>query len=469
GKNRSHLMAKRNRLLYKLFKNNHLDSITYQLSLLEELPGKPFNLPEIAPHLLQYQFKKHKGERIKSTIDGNLQLAVNAIVDKHYRTLRQNQIHNAAILVMDVNTREVLSYVGNTATDREHEKDVDMVQVDRSTGSVIKPWLYMAMLDAGELLPGMLVPDVPTRIAGYTPENFDLGYSGAVRADRALARSLNIPSVRLLQTYGLQKFRDQLDFFKLKGLDRSADHYGLTLILGGAESSLWDLCKTYASLASTVNHFNGTSSEYYKGEFVEPVVDMGHKIDFGDKSTQKTIFDAASIYLTFEAMKEVNRPEGDESWEFYDSSKEIAWKTGTSFGNKDAWAIGVTANHVVGVWVGNADGEGRPNMMGLNSAAPILFDVFDVLPTASWFPKPEDSFSKIVVCAESGYLASDICPKSTIDIPDKQHYVSVCKYHRLVHLDKNRQFQVNSSCANVSDIVSEPWLVLPPLMGYYYQ
>src|SRR5690606_2136089 len=128
GKNRSHLMAKRNRLLYKLFKNNHLDSITYQLSLLEELPGKPFNLPEIAPHLLQYQFKKNKGERIKSTIDGNLQLAVNAIVDKHYRTLRQNQIHNAAILVMDVNTREVLSYVGNTATDREHEKDVDMVQ-----------------------------------------------------------------------------------------------------------------------------------------------------------------------------------------------------------------------------------------------------------------------------------------------------------------------------------------------------
>src|SRR5690606_13057361 len=142
---------------------------------------------------------------------------------------------------------------------------------------------------------------------------------------------------------------------------------------------------------------------------------------------------------------------------------------GTSFGNKDAWAIGVTANHVVGVWAGNADGEGRPNMMGLNSAAPILFDVFDVLPTASWYPKPEDSFSKIVVCAESGYLASDICPKSTIDIPDKQHYVSVCKYHRLVHLDKNKQFQVNSSCANVSDIVSAPWFVLPPLMGYYYQ
>lgn len=469
GRNRSQLMEKRNKLLYKLYRNNYLDSTTYQLSLLEELPEKPFPLPESAPHLVQYQAKKNKGERIRSTVDGGLQISVNAIVDRHYSTLKQNQIHNAAVLVMDVNTREILSYVGNTATDREHEKDVDMVQANRSTGSIIKPWLYTAMLDAGELLPGMLVPDIPTQIAGYTPENFDLGYSGAVRADRALARSLNIPSVRMLQTYGLQKFRDQLDFFKLKGLNKSADYYGLTLILGGAESSLWDLCKTYASLASTVNHFNRTSSEYYKGEFADPVLNLDHKIDFGEKSTQKTVFDAASIYLTFEAMKEVNRPEGNESWEFYDSSKEVAWKTGTSFGNKDAWAIGVTRDHVVGVWVGNADGEGRPNMMGLNSAAPILFDVFDVLPSSPWFVRPEDEFMEITVCAESGYLASDICPKSATAAPNKEQYVPVCGYHKLVHLDQNRQYQVNSSCADLSGIRTESWFVLPPLMGYYYQ
>ena len=469
GKNRPKLLEKRNNLLHKLYKNNYMDSTTYRLSLLERLPEKPFPLPGVAPHLLQYQFKRNKGKRIRSTVDGDLQVMVNAIVDKHYRSLRQNQVHNAAVLVMDVDTREVLSYVGNTATDREHEKDVDMVQADRSTGSVIKPWLYTAMLDAGELLPGMLIPDIPTQISGYAPENFDLGYSGAVRADRALARSLNIPSVRLLQAYGLQKFRDQLDFFKLKGLNRSADHYGLTLILGGAESSLWDLCKTYASLASTVNHFNRTSSEYYNGEFMEPVLDKDHEVDFGRKSTEKTIFDAASIYLTFEAMKEVNRPEGDESWEFYDSSKKIAWKTGTSFGNKDAWAIGVTRNHVVGVWVGNADGEGRPNMMGLNSAAPILFDVFDVLPASSWFLRPEDSFSEMEVCAESGYLASDICPKIVMAVPDKQHYVPVCSYHKLIHLDKSGQFRVNSSCADLSDITTKSWFALPPLMGYYYQ
>src|SRR5690606_36252560 len=156
----------------------------------------------------------------------------------------------------------VLSYVGNTATDNEHEKDVDMVQANRSTGSILKPILYAAMMHEGELLPNMLIPDVPTQIAGYSPENFNESYSGAVEADMALAKSLNVPAVRLLQSYGLEKFRDQLDLFNLRGLDRSADHYGLTLILGGAESNLWDLCKTYASLASTVNHFNTTSSEY---------------------------------------------------------------------------------------------------------------------------------------------------------------------------------------------------------------
>ncbi|MCM4166688.1 Penicillin-binding protein 1C [Arenibacter antarcticus] len=469
GKNQEKLLEKRNRLLHKLHKNHYLDSLTYQLSLLEKLPNKPFNVPNKVPHLLQFLAKGNRGERITTTVDPYLQTTVNAIVNNHHKVLRQNQVHNAAVLVMDVNSRKVLSYVGNTTAGADHEENVDMVHANRSTGSVIKPLLYAAMIDAGELLPGMLVPDVPTHIAGYTPENFDRSYSGAVRADRALARSLNIPSVRLLQSYGLQKFRDQLDFFKLKGLNRPADHYGLTLILGGAESNLWDLCKTYASLASTINHFNKTSSEYYIDEFVEPVLRMGFDADFGKKSTEKTLFDAASIYLTFEAMKDLNRPEGSESWEFYDSSKKIAWKTGTSFGNKDAWAIGVTKDHVVGVWVGNADGEGRPNMMGLNTAAPILFDVFDVLPTSSWFQAPEDEFTTIDVCAESGYLASAICPKSSIRIPNKKQYVPVCDYHRLVHLDQSGRFRVNSSCGNPAEIRTEPWFVLPPLMGYYYQ
>lgn len=469
GKNQEKLLAKRNRLLKKLKDKQIIDTTTYKLALLEELPQKPYSLPKIAPHLVQYMAKNHKGKRMVTTLDGNLQRNVNSIVDKHYQNLRQNQVHNAAVLVLDVKTRQVLSYVGNTRTTREHQKDVDMVQANRSTGSVIKPLLYTAMLDAGELLPNMLIPDIPTQIAGYTPENFNADFSGAVEAKNALARSLNIPAVRLLQSYGLGKFRDQLDFFKLRGINKSADHYGLTLILGGAETNLWDLCKTYANLASTINHFNTSSSEYFDKEFVNPVLVKDQKVGFGSKSIQKTIFDAGSIYLTFEAMKEVNRPEGNESWKFYDSSKEIAWKTGTSFGNKDAWAIGVTKDYVVGIWVGNADGEGRPNVTGVSSAAPILFDIFDVLPTSKWFDKPLDEFVEVETCSESGYLATEICPAITTSIPNKQNYIKACDYHQIVHLDAKKQFRVNSSCADLSQIVSQSWFVLPPLMEFYYK
>ncbi|MGB7394837.1 MAG: hypothetical protein WA913_10620 [Pricia sp.] len=168
-------------------------------------------------------------------------------------------------------------------------------------------------------------------------------------------------------------------------------------------------------------------------------------------------------------MKEVNRPEGDESWQFFDSSKEIAWKTGTSFGNKDAWAIGVTTDYVVGIWVGNADGEGRPNTTGVTSAAPILFDVFDVLPASPWFRKPLDEFIDIEVCAESGYLATENCPTKTTSIPNKKNYVKSCDFHQIVQLDSDRQFQVNSSCADLSETVSGPWFTLPPLQEFYYK
>lgn len=469
GKNQQKLVVKRNRLLRKLLDKEIIDSITYTLALLEKLPQKPYPLPQTATHFVEYVAKTNKGERIVSSVNANLQANINMVVQKHYAHLKQNQVQNAAVLVLDVHSRKVLAYVGNTKTDNEHQKDVDMVLANRSTGSTIKPLLYAAMLDAGELIPTMLVADIPTQIAGYAPENFNEAYSGAVTAKKALARSLNIPAVRLLQTYGLQKFRDQLDFFQLKGITKSADHYGLTLILGGAESNLLDLCKTYAAMASTVNHFNGSSSEYFTNEFGSPIFKKDAAIDFGEQSTQKTIFDAASIYLTFEAMKEVNRPEGQESWEFYDSSKQIAWKTGTSFGNKDAWAIGVTKDQVVGVWVGNADGEGRPNLTGVSSAAPILFDVFDMLPKSDWFLKPLDEFREIEVCVDSGFLATNICPTKTISIPTKENYVKACPYHQMVHLDREQQYQVNSSCESIGNIVSKPWFVLPPIQEFYYK
>ena len=380
GKNQQRLLKKRNRLLKKLLEKKIIDSLTYGLSIVEGLPQKPYPLPQIAPHLLQKVAQGNYGKRIKTTINTRLQEQANFVVKNHYNLLKQNEIYNISVLVLNVNTREVLAYIGNSPTDKNHQKDVDIIDKPRSTGSILKPFLYAAMLDSGDILPNTLVADIPTEFGTYVPENFNKEFDGAVPASRALARSLNVPSVRMLRSFGLDRFYHYLKKMKLKDLKYNANHYGLSLILGGAESNLWDLCKSYAAMSSTINHFNETSSEYFSNEFVEPTFLTSEAIDFGEKLSEKTVFDAASIYLTYESLKEVNRPQGDENWEFFDGSKQIAWKTGTSFGFRDAWAIGTTKDYVVGVWVGNADGEGRPGLVGtVQAAAPILFDVFDVL------------------------------------------------------------------------------------------
>ena len=470
GKNQQKLLVKRNRLLKKLLHKNVIDSLTYNLSILEELPQKPYALPQIAPHLLQKINKEKKGEFVKTTINKRLQNQTNTIVKNHYNQLSKNGINNIAVLVLDVNTREVLSYVGNAPTTKKNQKDVDIIDKPRSTGSILKPFLYAAMLDAGELLPNTLVADVPTNYGSYQPENFDKKYAGAISAKKALSKSLNVPTVRLLQKFGLEKFHDYLQKLKLGDIKKNPNYYGLTLALGGAESNLWDLCKSYASLASTVNHYTEASSFYFDNEFLNPTFYKGETIDFGKKSNQKIVFDAASIYLTFESLKEVNRPNADENWEFFDAAKEIAWKTGTSFGFRDAWSIGVTKDYVVGVWVGNADGEGRPGLVGIQTAAPILFDVFDKLPNSSWFEKPFDEMTQVEICSKSGYRATKICEEKKLSyIQNTGLKTEPCPFHININIDISSTYQVNTSCESLENIQQKSWFVLPPLQEYYYK
>jgi len=469
GKNQQKLILKRNRLLLKLRQENKIDSLTYQLALQEKLPQKPFPLPQIAPHLLQEVAKKNEGKRIQTSIGYSHQQSVNATVKQHYNLLQQNGVHNMAVLVLDVKTKKVLSYVGNTPTTKQNQKDVNIINAPRSTGSVLKPLLYMAMLDKGELLPNTLVADIPTTIADYQPQNFSLQYSGAVTAKKALAKSLNVPAVRMLHQYGLGKFYEELGAFKMKHINKGVNHYGLSLILGGAESSLWDLCNTYMNLACTVNHFTASESKYFTNEFQKASYQKNSHFDLGDTASEKIIFDAGSIYLGFEAMQEVNRPETDQAWKYYDSSQKIAWKTGTSFGNRDAWAIGVTKDIVVGVWVGNADGEGRPNLTGIDSAAPVLFDVFNVFPKSDWFTKPLDELENVTVCSQSGYLATNLCEQTQLLAPIIGKRFKSCPYHQLLHLNTDETRRVNTSCERLDNIKNVSWFTLPPLQEWYYK
>jgi len=215
----------------------------------------------------------------------------------------------------------VIGYVGNAPTSALHHKDVDIVTRPRSTGSVLKPLLYAGMLDAGTILPESLVVDIPTYINGYQPQNFDKEFQGVVPASNALAKSLNVPAVRMLQKYGLDTFYGDLQDMEVAHIDKSANYYGLSLILGGAESSLWEVTKTYAGLAHTLNTYTTSSSEYTNDAFQGYSYELKEINGSRELDSNAPIYDAGAIYNTLETLRNVNRPTGEENWQFYEDAQ----------------------------------------------------------------------------------------------------------------------------------------------------
>ncbi len=478
GKNRDVLLKKRNALLDKLLKNKILDDATCYLSKLEPLPGNPVPLPRVAPHLLQ-RYKEdvrrntELSTRLTTTIDINLQKNVTAILDQHHNVLKGNGINNACALVLDVETGNALAYVGNIYNPKEPEleSDVDVIKAPRSPGSALKPILYAAMFTDGMILPNSLIPDIPTQIGGYTPQNFDLGYDGAVPASMALARSLNIPAVKLLQRYKYQRFYDLLKQLGTTTLNRPADNYGLSLILGGSEVTMWDLAGIYAGMARTLNHQVKNKGLALKDDFHSPNYFVNKKeIKTTTKGDAINSLDATSTWFTFQAMEEVMRPGEEGLWQQFSSSQRIAWKTGTSFGFRDAWAIGVTSKYAVAVWTGNTDGEGRPGLIGVQTSAPIMFDIFRELPSSKWFTKPQNNFSFIPVCRQSGYRANVDCPDvDTLMVSKNGYRAPLCAYHKLIHLDATGAYRVDESCESPANMIHQSWFVLTPAMEWYYR
>ena len=482
GRNSVKLIKKRNDLLDKLAVLKVLDQATANLSKLEPIPGKPQALPQNAPHLLN-RFKNEYGNnetRVTSTLNYDLQLKVAALLKRYNNRYRANDINNISALILDVKHGTVAAYVGNVyqPENKELESHVDMIRAARSPGSTLKPLLYASMLNDGFILPKTLVPDIPTQIGGYSPQNYDLGYDGAIPADEALSRSLNIPSVKMLQSYKYQRFYDRLKKLGFGTLNKPADHYGLSLILGGSEVTMWDLAKTYLGMARTLNHFNDYKGKYNPHDYDAPsYIRKDPKINREQQDRLykydvqlNAIIDHASIWNTFNAMEELMRPGEEGLWEQFSSSQRLAWKTGTSFGFRDAWAIGLTPAYVVCVWVGNADGEGRPGLTGIDAAAPVMFDLFRQLPNSAWFQTPLNKLKKMRVCSQSGYKAGEYC-KDVVEelVSPAGEKTILCPYHKLVHLDRTATYRVTDACETPADMLHLPWFILPPAMEYYYK
>jgi penicillin-binding protein 1C len=473
GKNRIRLKEKRDRLLERLHKVGKIDALTLSLAKSELVPENPVRLPKVAPHLLTRFINEGKAnQKIITTLDVALQQRTRQIVHDHYQQLKGNQIFNAAAVVVSVKTGNVLAYIGNTESGRENNEQVDVANAPRSTGSILKPFLFAAMLNEGKMLQHTLIPDVPVIINGYSPKNFSKEYDGAVAADEALIRSLNVPAVHELRDYRYEKFYELLKNIGFTPFKHQADHYGLALVLGGAEGTLFDITSMYASMARTLENYfeHPGKNKYNKNDFHSARLILSDSASTTELE-ENSFLSASSIYLTLDALLEVYRPGEESGWRYFNNSRRIAWKTGTSFGFRDGWAVGVNPDYAVGVWVGNADGEGRPGLTGTETAAPLMFDIFSSLPgNNKWFSNPKSEMVKAALCTKSGFLATALCEtKDTIEVAHAGLQTLPCRYHQRIHLSPDKKFRVHSECEDVSKIQNVSWFVLPPVQEYYFK
>jgi penicillin-binding protein 1C len=469
GKSQQALLDKRNFILQKLVTKGILSPQEFELASMEQLPQKPNPLPQFAPHLLHYlkaQFPDQN--RFKTTVDPELQKNGARVLEQHMAVHQANRIANCAALIVEVETGRVLMYHGNTPNlGNQHEGMVDVIHAPRSTGSILKPVLYCAMLQEGLLLPETLIEDVPIQFDGFTPKNYFDTYDGMVPASNALSRSLNIPAVVMLKDYGYPRFTHLLQKLNLSDINQPADHYGLSLILGGAESNLWDLTQLYAGMSRTLLtnelHVHQDLKENYNMLTVVPTT-------HSETYTSYPPLEASAIWCTFQALMKVNRPDSELGWQAYDSARPIAWKTGTSFGNRDGWAIGTTQDYVISVWTGNADGTGRPGLTGIQTAAPILFDLFKLVQPKRTFAVPTEELSLIETCAESGMRKGPHCmPGHWTWAPTAGLRTNICSYHQPIFVDPVTGLQVTGKCFATHQMEQRTQFVLSPVHANYYK
>ena len=408
SRGREELLLKRNRLLRRLMEHGDISADSYEAAVEEPLPDAPLPLPSWASHYVE---NCPKGVRTRCSLQLPLQKVVEATVNRRSDDLAREGVADMAAVVIDNATGDIIAYVGNASPLRERPgRQVDIAASPRSTGSILKPFLYEAALQEGVILPRTLLPDIPVNLGGFAPQNFDKQYYGAVPAADALARSLNVPAVFLLRQYGVPRFHTLLRQAGLSTLTQAPEHYGLSLILGGAEAKLAEVARAYRMMV-----ISGTP-------FKDPV----------------------AIWYTFDALKEVNRPD-ELDWRLIRSVRKAAWKTGTSYGFRDAWAVGMTPAYTIGIWAGNADGHGVPGLTGARTAGPVLFDILNLLPYSDeWFQEPDGALWA-AVCRDSGMLAGPDCPGEEMLIPAAGIDSEPCPYHN------SGEF------------------VLPPAMEWYYR
>ncbi|MGE5599768.1 MAG: penicillin-binding protein 1C, partial [Bacteroidota bacterium] len=425
--NRERARIARDRVLARLRLRRWIGAEAYREARGEEIPAGRGAWPKAAPHLSRDLHLAYRNKaRLATTLDRRFQSVAEDLLRLHLARLRPEGITNGAIVILDNERHEVLALVGSgNFDDAACDGQVNGAVAPRSPGSALKPFIYALAFQQGRISPAHYLEDVPMDFSGYAPENYDRTWSGVVSARAALERSLNLPAVWLEQALGRKDLYDLLQRVNAAAL-RPRRYYGLSIALGGCEVSLLDLTALYSALACG-------------GEYVRPRMLLAEPPAAGVR-----LFDAGTAFLITDILSGLRRPDLPACWEFT-SLPRVAWKTGTSYGHRDAWSIGYNPRYTVGVWVGNFDGSGARNLVGAEVAAPILFEIMNNLCRGRqirWFRQPS-TVDVREVCALSGQLPGPHCPTLGEELylrdrsPDE-----ICQFHRAVEVDAETGYRL---------------------------
>ena len=446
-KNNDKLEAKRNRLLKTLLDRNLIDERQYKFSLLEKFPTKIYYYDKKAPQFSIFLKNKYKDKIIKSTLDYKLQKKMEQIVFEYSSSMKNIGINNAAVLVLNNKTKEVLAYVASQDfNDKKNNGEIDGLQAKRAPASLLKPFLFALSIDEGLIVPDSIYPDVPIYFGNFYPKNSNNKFTGMVRIEEALTKSLNIPFVKLLSDYGVDKF-----YYFLEDNDKypesSFDKFGLSLILGTREMRAVDMAKLYMGLANY-------------GE----ISDLKYVSDEEQPKTHKGFSNGAS-YITLDTLTRVVRP-GNEN--LYTRERPISWKTGTSYGMKDAWSVGVSPDYTVLVWLGNFNQKPIFSLSGVETAGNLLFRIFNVVDLHSkTFEKPVNDLKEIEIDEKTGYRKFYEVESKKVSYPKDAKLLRISPYYKKIFVDENN-IEIDSRNSNFDKRIEKIVIEYPIEVANYY-
>ncbi|HZH02581.1 MAG TPA: penicillin-binding protein 1C, partial [Myxococcaceae bacterium] len=393
---------------------------------------RPF--PRRAPHLAAWLTAQEPGRAVlPTTLDSGLQGTAERVMALARAGATAQGIHNGAALLVDHATSEVRAAVGNfDFGDSEHGGQIVGFQTPRSPGSALKPLLYAMAIESGLAGPDFLVHDVPTLYGTYAPKNFDGQFSGLVRLEEALSRSLNLPFVNLLQRIGVPSFVAQLERMGVSSLQRESGWYGLSMAVGGLEVTPAEVAALYAVLA--------------QGGRTRPL----RWLSDAQRPERVAVLSPGAAWLTRQALGLKDRPDFPARRDWTQSPPHIHWKTGTSYGHRDAWAVGSGPDYTALVWMGNFDNAASLALVGAEATGPVMFDLLEAVADRAHLyrgdPPPADLIA-VEVCATSGHRPGPACPVRQPSLALRSQVpTEPCPYHAALDVDVRTGEALTPAC-----------------------